>query len=98
MECRRSPILLWLILLGGNLSRIPQVLRCRVLSAWYSAAVPEILPGLGRGDLSPLYGWLNENIRSKGCLYTPDELIENATGAPLGTAAYKASIKARYLD
>ena len=63
-----------------------------------TAAVPEILPGLGDGDLGPLYGWLNENIRSKGCLYTPDELIEKATGTPLGTAAYKASIKDRYLD
>ena len=28
----------------------------------------------------------------------PDELIETATGSGLDTAAYKASITARYLD
>ncbi|RLQ21002.1 carboxypeptidase M32 [Seongchinamella sediminis] len=60
-------------------------------------ARPEILPGLGKGDLKPLYGWLDENIRSKGCLYTADELIEQATGAPLGVEAYKAAVRARYL-
>ena len=59
---------------------------------------PDILPGLGRGDLSPLFGWLDRHIRSQGCLYMPDELIEQATGSGLGTAAFKASIRARYLD
>ena len=58
---------------------------------------PDVLPGLARGDLKPLFGWLDSNIRSQGCLFEPDELIERATGAPLGTAAYKASIEARYL-
>ena len=60
-------------------------------------AVPGILPGLARGDFKPLYGWLDENIRSQGCLYTADELIERATGAPLGVEAYKAAVRARYL-
>jgi carboxypeptidase Taq len=58
----------------------------------------EILPGLGRGDIAPLFEWLDREIRSQGCLYMPDELIEKATGSALGTAAFKASIQARYLD
>jgi len=58
----------------------------------------DILPGLGRGDPAPLFNWLDRSIRSQGCLYMPDELIERATGAELGTAAFKASVKARYLD
>ena len=58
----------------------------------------DILPGLGRGDIRPLFDWLDLNVRSQGCLYLPDELIEKATGSPLDTAAFKASIKARYLD
>lgn len=58
----------------------------------------DILPGLGQGNFTPLYLWLNRHIRSKGCLHMPDELIEVATGSGLDTAAYKASIKARYLD
>jgi carboxypeptidase Taq len=57
----------------------------------------DILPGLGRGDVAPLFSWLDRHIRSLGCLYMPDELIEKATGAGLGTAAFKASITARYL-
>jgi len=61
-------------------------------------AVPEILPGLAGGNFKPLYGWLDENVRSLGCLYTADELIQKATGAPLGTEGYKAAITARYLD
>ncbi|MCB1705059.1 MAG: carboxypeptidase M32 [Halioglobus sp.] len=58
----------------------------------------DILPGLGRGDVSPLFDWLDRNIRSQGCLFMPDELIANATGAELGTAAFKASIRQRYLE
>ncbi len=58
---------------------------------------PDLLPGLARGDFKPLFSWLDTNIRSQGCLFEPDELIERATGAPLGTEAYKAAIKARYL-
>ena len=66
----------------------------------FSAALgddSDILPGLGRGDPAPLFRWLDQNIRSQGCLYMPDELLEKATGSPLGTAAFKASITARYL-
>ncbi|TGD73900.1 carboxypeptidase M32 [Mangrovimicrobium sediminis] len=58
---------------------------------------PGILPGLAKGDFKPLYRWLDTNIRSRGCLYTPDELIEQASGQPLGTAAYKATVERRYL-
>ena len=58
----------------------------------------DVLPGLGRGDVTPLFDWLNQHIRSQGCLYMPDELIEKATGSGLDTAAFKAGIRARYLD
>lgn len=63
-----------------------------------TGADADILPGLGQGNFKPLFAWLDSNIRSQGCLYTPDELIERATGEPLGTAAYKAAITRRYLD
>ena len=62
-----------------------------------NAADASILPGLGTGNFEPLYQWLRTNVRSQGCLYMPDELIERATGSPLGTEAYKASVTARYL-
>jgi carboxypeptidase Taq len=59
--------------------------------------VPAISAGLGTGNFSPLFTWLDAHIRDKGCRYMPDELIEKATGASLGTEAYKAAIRARYL-
>lgn len=57
----------------------------------------QLLPALGKGDFKPLFTWLDDNIRSQGCRYMPDELIERATGSPLDTAAFKASVNARYL-
>ncbi len=59
--------------------------------------VPELVPGIAQGTFKPLYSWLDENVRSLGSLYGPDELIQRATGAPLGTEAYKDSVTARYL-
>ncbi len=61
-------------------------------------ADPDILPGIGRGDFKPLLAWLGENIHGQGCRYMPEELMEAATGAPLGTTAFKAHLEARYLD
>ncbi len=59
---------------------------------------PGLLAGLARGDIAPLFSWLDRHIRSQGCLYMPDELIEHATGSGLDTAAFKASLQSRYLD
>lgn len=59
---------------------------------------PDILPGLARGDVAPLFGWLDTHIRSQGSLYMPDELIERATGSGLGTAAFKDHVRSRYLN
>ncbi len=60
-------------------------------------AQEEILPALGSGNFQPLYRWLGEHVRSLACFYTPDELIERATGSPLSTEAYKAAVTRRYL-
>ena len=61
-------------------------------------AEPGILPGLAEGDFNPLFSWLNENVRSHGSSLSAGDLIERATGAPLSAEAYKAHVKARYLD
>ncbi len=59
--------------------------------------IPEILPSMAKGNFEPLISWLRENIHSQGCRHMPEELIEKATGAPLGTSAFWAHLKARYL-
>ncbi len=63
-----------------------------------TTAEPGILPGLASGDFKPLFGWLDKNVRSHGSSLAAGDLIEQATGAPLSAAAYKAHVKARYLD
>lgn len=57
-----------------------------------------ILPGIAKGDFKPLLRWLRANVHGKGALLTTDELLREATGKPLSTAAFKAHLKARYLS
>lgn len=57
-----------------------------------------ILPGIAKGDFKPLLKWLRTHVHGKGSLLTTDELLREATGKPLGTAAFKAHLKARYLN
>jgi carboxypeptidase Taq len=60
-------------------------------------AEPDLEPGLARGDFAPLLSWLRERVHGFGCLALPAELIECATGAPLGTEVFEAHLRARYL-
>lgn len=56
-----------------------------------------IMTGIAKGDFSSLLTWLRTNIHGNACRLLPDQLIAQATGAPLGTAAFKAHLEARYL-
>jgi len=57
-----------------------------------------ILPGIGKGDFSPLVGWLRANIHGKGSLLPTDELLTEATGRPLDASVFKAHLRRRYID
>ena len=57
----------------------------------------DIRPAIARGDFAPLLAWLRENVHGKGALLDTDALIRQATGEPLGTAAFKAHLERRYL-
>lgn len=61
-------------------------------------AEPDLVPGIGRGDFSPLLRWLRENVHSRGSLYSTDELLEKATGRPLDADVYIRHLERRYLD
>ncbi|VAW16801.1 Thermostable carboxypeptidase 1 [hydrothermal vent metagenome] len=67
------------------------------MKAHMTTTAPDTLAAAGRGDFAPLVGWLRENVHRLGRRYGTAELIARATGAPLGTAAFKAHIEARYL-
>jgi carboxypeptidase Taq len=61
-------------------------------------AVPDILPAIGRGEFSPLVGWLRANIHRQGSLLQTDELLTQATGRPLDAGVFKAHLRRRYAE
>jgi len=61
------------------------------------AALPGLMSELERGNFAPLLGWLRANVHGKGSIADTDTILAAATGAPLGTAAFKAHLESRYL-
>jgi carboxypeptidase Taq len=59
-------------------------------------AHPEIPSEIGQGKFATLHGWLKDNIYTYGSKYTPDELINKATGGPLRVDPYIAYLKMKY--
>ena len=59
---------------------------------------PEVGPALARADFAPLMAWLRRNVHGVGSLYDTDDVLVRATGARLGTAAFKDHLRARYLN
>ncbi len=61
-------------------------------------ADPGIRDAIAAGDFAPLMDWLGENVHRRGSLLpSSDAMLEAATGAPLGTGAFKQHLHARYL-
>ncbi len=73
-----------------------------VMAAQFFAAAQQkhgaIVAGVSRGDFAPLLNWLRENVHGRGRLVAPEQLLIDATGATLGTAAFKAHLTQRYLN
>ncbi len=86
----------------GSIGYFPTYTLGALSAAQLFAAAKEqdsdILPGIAKGNFKPLLRWLRANVHGKGSLLTTDELLREATGKPLGTAAFKAHLKARYLN
>jgi carboxypeptidase Taq len=61
-------------------------------------ANPDLMEALARGDFTGLLGWLRANVHNKGSIADTDTILAQATGAPLGTAAFKAHLESRYLS
>lgn len=52
---------------------------------------------VARGEFAAVIGWLRRRVHGLGSLLPTADLLQKATGAPLGTAAFKAHLRARYL-
>ena len=61
-------------------------------------AQPDLPEQIARGDLSELDAWLDREVWGRGCLLETPELIQAATGAPLGTGAFERHLRRRYLS
>jgi carboxypeptidase Taq len=59
--------------------------------------IPELDAALGRGDFSPLTGWLSENIHAHGSRFGFNELLQAATGEKLNPVAFERHLTERYL-
>jgi carboxypeptidase Taq len=59
--------------------------------------VAGLMPAIAAGEFGALLGWLRERVHAKGSLLSTAELVESATGQPLGTASFERHLRARYL-
>jgi len=59
-------------------------------------AIPEFESMIEAGNFTPIFAWLGSNVHSKASLLTPMQLIKEATGASLGSAALKNHLMNRY--
>ena len=60
--------------------------------------IPGLMAAIAAGEFAPLLGWLRDRVHAKGSLLSTAELVESATGAPLGTASFERHLRRRYLD
>jgi carboxypeptidase Taq len=56
-----------------------------------------MLPGIARGDFSPLVNWLRENVHGKASSLPAAELLAEATGGPLDGEVFRRHLETRYL-
>ncbi|MEO5372964.1 MAG: carboxypeptidase M32 [Alphaproteobacteria bacterium] len=59
-------------------------------------ADPDVMPGLERGDFTPLLGWLRPHVHGMGSLLSTDDLLTQATGRPLDASVFKDHLRRRY--
>ncbi|MBV8493620.1 MAG: carboxypeptidase M32 [Alphaproteobacteria bacterium] len=59
-------------------------------------ASPDIGEQIGRGEFAALFAWLREHVHSKGSLLSTTDLVQEATGQPLGAAAFERHLRERY--
>lgn len=60
------------------------------------AAHPQIPAETARGEFDTLHQWLRQNLYVHGRKFSPQTLIEKATGRPMTTAPYIAYLREKY--
>ncbi|MEJ6002940.1 carboxypeptidase M32 [Paucibacter soli] len=78
---------------------------CYTLGAMYAAQwfacmrrdIPGLDAGIARGELQPVFDWLNARVWSQGSRWETPELVKRASGELLNPAYFQAHLRARYL-
>jgi carboxypeptidase Taq len=85
----------------GNWGYFPTYTLGALIAAQLFQAMRRDIPGLteaiSKGEFTPLLGWMRERVHSKASLLSTAELVETATGMPLGTAIFERHLRDRYL-
>ena len=59
-------------------------------------ALPELDARFEAGDFSPLLAWLGEHVHRHGRKFTPDELLELATGGPIAAEPWIRYVQEKF--
>ncbi|TVQ33735.1 MAG: carboxypeptidase M32 [Geminicoccaceae bacterium] len=59
-------------------------------------AIPDLDTQLAKADFAPLLAWLRHHVHGRARSVPFEQLVEDATGAPLGTSAFLAHLDRRY--
>lgn len=83
--------------MGGSFQgyTIGNILSAQLYAAALSAH-PEIPGQIARGEFATLYDWLRQKLYRHGRKFSPQALIERATGQPMTTAPYVAYLRKKY--
>jgi carboxypeptidase Taq len=86
---------------GGSFGYFP----CYTLGAMYAAQwfaairvqMPDLDARIARGELSPVFDWLRENIWTQASRWSTPELAKRASGEALNPQHFRRHLEARYL-
>jgi carboxypeptidase Taq len=62
----------------------------------FGAAHPNRDADVARGDFAPLLAWLRAEVHRHGCKFSPQELVQRATGAPVDPEPYLRYLEGKY--
>lgn len=60
-------------------------------------AISDLMAAITEGDFAPLFIWLQDRVHGQGSLLSTAELVEAATGCPLGATSFERHLRNRYL-
>jgi carboxypeptidase Taq len=86
----------WTGALGGFVGYALGNLICAQLVETLRQDLPDLDVQLAAGEFAPLLAWLRDRVHRHGRKFTPDELVERATGTPIRAEPWIAYARAKF--